>query len=603
MEITTFGILHGENGDNDPSLCVTNTQITDFGDEEFRGQDIFNFISKCNNISNQKALEYVINNYNVDTTFLNALVPTNSRFTQNTKITPNKKVTYKLIPAQGQTEEIYAMFDNVSYSEKPVGVEIGKIKNRIDTKLEPLTYTLEETKNCFIQGKTCIPAGIKKQEDWQDDENFLQIFMVDIDNVKTVNGVKQKITADSEEHITVEKIVKYCEEINLLPTFIYYTFSHSEQQHKFRLVYILEVGTQKQEEIKGIYDFLKDTFKEYNIDTAPTSIATMFFGGKTIAYSSNIFYTIEQTEKAEPEIIENYKIQPFCNFLEGSPYWISNGTLGMIKNDKFAPISNFITYITEKCNYINDSDTFTTYTINCILLNDINRELPPLKITTEQYNKYNFVLGSCWDKYAIIRAGTSNPEKLREVTQLLSRHTMTEKNIYTKTGFERIDNHLVYLYHSGVIGDVENVEVDLSRERLERFCFTDKEFDLQESLERSLSFLEVADKKITIPFLATIYLAPLFSLLSENNINADYILFIQGRTGTRKSSLTALALCHYGIFDRDHFPSSFRDTLNSIEKTAYTLKDAPNVVDDFNPEIDRQTKNSKYGKTICYVWR
>ena len=164
---------------------------------------------------------------------------------------------------------------------------------------------------------------------------------------------------------------------------------------------------------------------------------------------------------------------------------------------------------------------------------------------------------------------------------------MTEKNIYTKTGFERINNHLAYLYHGGVIGDVENIEVDLSSERLERFCFTDKEFDQQECLKRSLSFLDVADKKITIPILATIYLAPLFSLLSENSINADYILFIQGKTGTRKSSLTALSLCHYGIFDRNHFPSSFRDTLNSIEKTAYIIKDSINVVDDFNPEIDR----------------
>ena len=586
MEKITIGILHGENGDNDPSLCVTSTQITDFGDEEFRGQDIFNFISKYNNVNNQEALEYVISNYDVDTTLLGYLNKS-TPITSLTKITPVKKVEYKLISTKNKPEEIYAMFDTTPYSQKPLGAEIGKIKNRISTDLEPTTYTLEEIKELLTNGQTCIPAGIKKQDDWQDNENFLQIFMVDIDNVITVNGVKQNITADKEEHITVEKIVQYCQKINLLPTFIYYTFSHTEKQHKFRLVYILDVGIQNQEEIKGIYDFLKETFKNYNIDTAPTSIATLFLGGQSIAYSSDIFYTTEIITNAEPEIVENYKLQPYCQILQNTQYFVNNGILGTIKNDKFLPISNFITYITEKRNYINDSDTFTTYTINCILLDDIDRELPPLEITTEQYHKYNFILGSFWDKYAIIRAGTSNPEKLREVTQLLSRHTMTEKNIYTKTGFERINNHLAYLYHGGVIGDVENVEVDLSSERLERFCFTDKKFDPQECLERSLSFLDVADKKITIPILATIYLAPLFSLLSENNINADYILFIQGKTGTRKSSLTALSLCHYGIFDRNHFPSSFRDTLNSIEKTAYIIKDSINVVDDFNPEIDR----------------
>ena len=57
-----------------------------------------------------------------------------------------------------------------------------------------------------------------------------------------------------------------------------------------------------------------------------------------------------------------------------------------------------------------------------------------------------------------------------------------------------------------------------------------------------------------------------------------------GRHGTRKSSITAMILSHFGNFSRNSFPCSFRDTLNSLEKKAFITKDVINVVDDFNPE-------------------
>lgn len=573
-------------GDSDPSLCVNEVSITDFGGD-FKG-DIFKFVvSMGKAINNFEALKYIAKEFNIE-------LPTNyntqiTNITQNNNITYNK--TFELKATDNKPEEIYCMFDTTAFAKKPTGEEIGIIKNNI-TNLQPMAYQLKDIKEKLITGHTCIPAGIKSQTDWKDNINFYQVFMVDVDNVKTVNGVKQNITADNEEHITVDKIISYCKEINLLPTFVYYTFSHTEQQHKFRLVYILEMAIQSQEIVKAIYNGFKETFKDYNIDTAPTSIATMFFGGTSIAYESNTFYKITETTKEASndvpavEIIDNYELQQCMKALEGTNYFIYNGHLYYAKSeDKYVQLSNFVTYPIEKINYINGRDTETFYKIKCLILDEPNIKLAEQVITVEQLQKNNYILGSSWDKYAITSAGSTIPDKLREASQHIGRHIMEEKNIYAHTGFTRINGKLCYLYHGGVIGNVEDVFADLSMDKLERFCFTNKEFDTKQALQCSLSMVYMASYDITIPLLATIYTAPLTSMFSELGIHPDFILFIQGKTGTRKSSIAALSLCHFGIFDRDTFPASFRDTLNSIEKIAFLIKDSIIVVDDYNPEI------------------
>ncbi len=574
-------------GDRDPSLCAEKVKIKDFGGI-FKG-DIFNFVVAMGKAINCfEAMKVIAKKFGIE-------LPGefNTKYTKNVQNTKTKPEEYFVLhPTERKTDEIYCMFDNIAFSRKPVGQEIGIIKNSIPS-LEPMSYPLQDIKAKLITGHTCIPAGIKSQNDWQDGINFYQVFMVDVDNVKTIDGVKKNITVDSEKHITVKKIIEYCKEINLLPTFVYYTFSNTEQQHKFRLVYILYKATQDKNVVKGIYNFFKENFKDYNIDTAPTNIATMFFGGTSIAYESDTFYEIlaMKKEKAidlpESKVIDNYDLQQSIKVLQGSQYVIGYGKLWFIKkSDNFVPISNFITYPIEKLTYKNGQDIEVTYKMKCLLLDEPNKKLPEQTITVEQLQKSNYIIGSVWDKYAIVNAGATNADKLREVTQIIGRHTMKEKTVYANTGFEKINGKLVYLYNGGAIGEnAENILVDLTKDGLQRYCFTDKKFEIKQALQRSLSILNVADYSITIPLLATAYLSPLYSIFSKENINADYVLFVQGKSGTRKSSITAMILSHFGKFTRDNFPSSFRDTLNSIEKKAFVLKDSLNVIDDFNPEV------------------
>lgn len=406
-----------------------------------------------------------------------------------------------------------------------------------------------------------------------------------------------------EKHLTVEKILNYCVQIKLVPTLIYYTLSHSEKQHRFRLVYILDRPVQTKKQIKEIYKFLTAKFKDYNVDTAPTSIASLFLGGKEIAHESNFFYTLNEEEKT----VTNYDaLNEYNEILKYTPYCIRNRKLCYKKatskkkstadeNEEinYTEISNFIVYVDKRIQYDNGNETNTFYQVNCVVLDNPFVTLPPQLIDADKYAKGTYLLGTEWDKFAIIRSGRGNSDRLREVTQIFSKKTMTEETIYSHTGFRKINDKLCYLYHGGVVGDIENISVDLSRDNLQRYSLTDiktntkedKFNKAQEAIKLSYSTLDVADYSITVPLIAITYLAPLYSMLAEQDILADFVLYIQGKSGTRKSSLAAIFLSHFGNFNRDNFPCTFRDTLNALEKKAYILKDTLNIIDDYNPEI------------------
>lgn len=603
-------------GDNQPSFCASPEQITDFSsDDTFgRGQDIFDFIVKYNSLThcisnfdlnNYDALNWVNEHYNLGYDL--SSMPNNSNnkkeeIADKVKSSKKCKTLYSLETVENatkaKTEGIITFFDNVSFKSKPEPNDVKKIRNRTVPNGSE-NYTLEEIKNNLICGHTCIPAAIKSKKQWLDGESNYQMFLLDFDNsimedtIDETTGKKVKkkkdLTVDDERHITFEKVLEYCKEKSIIPTFAYSTFSHSEQQHKFRLVYILDEPVHCLEEILGVYKTFKDIFQDYHIDTSTTDIARLFYGGQEIIFESESFYKVvsrEIEEEIEKEEFQYSEIEQQCNkYLKYTPYEARNKHLGYTtKNGGFTTISNFIPYCTNKLTYVNGNDRITKYEMNCELIDTPHIKLPSLIIDVNSYSKCDFIIGSSWDKHCILSAGNGNTARLREAMQNVSRQTMNEKTIYTHTGFRRIDNNLCYLCHGGVIGNVENVETDLSGDKLQQYCFTDKECDTSNSIKRSLSSIEVADYSITMPLLATIYLAPLKSLLAENNIFADCIVFVQGQSGVRKSSLVAALMSHFGKFNRDTFPCSFRDTINSIEKKTYLIKDSVIVVDDYNPE-------------------
>lgn len=291
----------------------------------------------------------------------------------------------------------------------------------------------------------------------------------------------------------------------------------------------------------------------------------------------------EVEETVDKKAVDYGEWNPYIEKLQNSRYVLGNGYLLAVGAKDLVPISNFLPVINTQITYKNGKDETTFYDVNALLL-DKSKALPPVMVTKEELARCSYVFEPTWRLNAILQPVSGVEKHIKAVAQIVSRDYIKCSEIYAHTGFTRINGELVYLYHGGIIGAAKDINVDLSQDKLEQYYFTDKEFDLKEALKTSYSILNVADVKITIPLLATTYLAPLRTLFNYNGISPDYILWIEGKTGTRKSSLTAVSLSHFGNFSRNDFPCSFRDTLNSLEKKAFVLKDTLLCVDDFNPE-------------------
>lgn len=213
------------------------------------------------------------------------------------------------------------------------------------------------------------------------------------------------------------------------------------------------------------------------------------------------------------------------------------------------------------------------------------------------FSSMNWVLQH-WGTRAIMTAGQSTKDKLREAIQWDSQEAEIS-TVYTHTGWRTIDGQRVYLSSSGALG-VDGILVDLDG-NLKRYALPTSldGVNLKEAMQASLRFLEVAPLSITFPLWGAMYLAPLAEISPF-----DFMLWVFGETGSMKSTLCALALCHYGDFDHKHLPDGWASTDNILEKQMFIVKDMPLVIDDFAPQasgMDAQNLDNKAARLIRAV--
>ena len=139
--------------------------------------------------------------------------------------------------------KIECVIDTQKFTSKPTGLE-----TRLIVKRTPISksnkYSIEEIQNKILDGYTIRPSNCgASEEDWL----CQQMFMIDIDNEPLKTKGMSEIDCENlceqyliNNHRTYDDIIKHCEEINLIPTFIYTSFSHTEEHHKMRLVYIFD---------------------------------------------------------------------------------------------------------------------------------------------------------------------------------------------------------------------------------------------------------------------------------------------------------------------------------------------------------------------------
>jgi hypothetical protein len=252
------------------------------------------------------------------------------------------------------------------------------------------------------------------------------------------------------------------------------------------------------------------------------------------------------------------------------------------------PLCNFDARIAEGLQLDDGVETRRTFVINGKL--DNGESLPPAQVPATEFSRMNWIMGA-WGHRAVVNAGLGAQDHLREAIQRLSDKVST-RHVYTHTGWRKIGRKRVFLTAAGALGK-KGIEVDIGPE-LTRYRLPSKPKKVRAAIKASLQLLEIAPDRITVPHLAAVYRAVLASFLP-----ADLSGWIDGRTGSLKSTLAALFLAHYGDFDRLHLPGAWSSTANALERRAFILQDVLFVVDDFAPSAgDMRELESKAARLL-----
>lgn len=132
-----------------------------------------------------------------------------------------------------------------------------------------------------------------------------------------------------------------------------------------------------------------------------------------------------------------------------------------------------------------------------------------------------------------------------------------------------------------MIGDID-AKVELDRE-IAAYALPNHVENQQEAVKASLRLKDVAPSEISVPLLALVYLSPLNEFFRQAGCEPAFVTMLTGPTGTMKSTLAALALCHFGQFTSKSLPGDFNATRGALEIRGFALKDTLMVVDDFYP--------------------
>jgi hypothetical protein len=274
-------------------------------------------------------------------------------------------------------------------------------------------------------------------------------------------------------------------------------------------------------------------------------------------------------------------------------YAIENGVIVEVKEGKNAkgdseeyaiPLCNFQARINAEVMRDDGAEQTAVFSLSGSL--STGEVLPTRDILASQFGGMNWVTQN-WGARAVVYAGQSTRDKLREAIQTRSLDTIESRTVFAHTGWRKLEPHgWVYLHAAGGLGKdgaVSSIKVQLTGS-LERYALPEPLTDLEQTrkaVRSSLEFLNVAPYRVTVP----VWLAVYRSVIDA----ARFTVFLFGRTGSRKSGLAALALQHLApTANWDALTTQWTATDNALERVLFEAKDSLTVIDDFNPTGNAQ---------------
>lgn len=251
-------------------------------------------------------------------------------------------------------EKVKLHIDTIGYSSKKEIKDKDKhidkaneIKCRVQNS-KPVELTIPELINIIENGKSVSPTIMKglKANDFVEQ----QVFMVDIDN-----------TYEQYPILSVEEAINICKNNNIPLAFYYYSFSHTEEKPKYRLVFILDKAVTNKEIRDKINKNLVSLFPQ--ADKSCVNADRIYYGTNKEAKICNIDETLsvehilslsppleeKQTQKQEYDTeLDKLKAEfDFFSYLEKR-----NGPI-------YRQGSNYITF--ENCEICGHKEDLTYY--------------------------------------------------------------------------------------------------------------------------------------------------------------------------------------------------------------------------------------------------
>lgn len=235
---------------------------------------------------------------------------------------------------------------------------------------------------------------------------------------------------------------------------------------------------------------------------------------------------------------------------------------------------------------------------------DTGDQLESVEVRAEDFDGMKWI-GKHWGARPIAYVAPGKMYQVRRCIQEVSRHDLKRERVYTFTGWNEVEGKRLFLTSSGGLGADgldTTVRVDLGLNRLNHYALPNPPADLRPAIKASLDFLQLADYQITVPILVAMYAAPLSPIRSLNAV-----LWVYGTTQSGKSTLSHLALAHFGptfIHGHDyHAPADWTSTVTSLEGVMFATKDAPVILDDYAPAHSGAAEARRIAKSAHYVVR
>ena len=264
-----------------------------------------------------------------------------------------------------------------------------------------------------------------------------------------------------------------------------------------------------------------------------------------------------------PKYAQKYAVENNCLY-ESCP-----GKNGIVKRKLCNLAPEIVCEIT-----VDDGAVTTTY-VRLRGVHESGRTLPEIEIPAADLASFNW-MAERWGMDCILEVGKTVKDCVRHAIQTTAAHA-EKKTVFAVTGWKKIGEEWYYL----MPGD-DNHTVDLHG-KLQGYGMERKydRFDIQTAA--CLLRMMPVPEEVMFPLLAFTFLSPLNHFLKEAGCEPKFVLFLSGKTGSRKSTLAALMLSFFGKFTASELPLSFRDTANSILHNAFALKDVLTCIDDLHP--------------------